>query len=70
MGKRYGFLMRFTLSYDFTFLSLLNISLNSDNCDIIMKIKVLQIAISKKMTIVADCNLDVVIRLHSSGLTV
>ncbi len=28
MGKKYGFLTRFTLSYDFTFLSLLNMSLS------------------------------------------
>ncbi len=32
MGKRYGFLTRFTLSYDFTFLALLNMSLAQDTC--------------------------------------
>lgn len=34
LGKYYGFLSRFTLSYDFTFLALLNMSLQ-DGCDII-----------------------------------
>ncbi len=34
MGKRYGFLTRFTLSYDFTFLALLNMSLASDVCSV------------------------------------
>lgn len=32
LGKNYGILSRFTLSYDFTFLALLNMSL-SDGCD-------------------------------------
>lgn len=32
MGKRYGFLTRFTLSYDFTFLALLNMSLSDAAC--------------------------------------
>ncbi len=32
MGKRYGFLTRFTLSYDFTFLALLNMSLSDTVC--------------------------------------
>ena len=30
MGKKYGFITRFTLSYDFTFLSLLNMSLSQN----------------------------------------
>ena len=34
MGKRYGFLTRFTLSYDFTFLALLNMSLAKDVCSL------------------------------------
>ncbi len=34
MGKRYGFLTRFTLSYDFTFLALLNMSLATDVCSL------------------------------------
>ena len=34
MGKKYGFLTRFTLSYDFTFLCLLKMSLNDKACDI------------------------------------
>lgn len=34
MGKRYGFLTRFTLSYDFTFLALLNMSLAQDTCSL------------------------------------
>ncbi len=33
LGKSYGLLARFTLSYDFTFLALLNMSLNSGRCD-------------------------------------
>lgn len=33
LGKSYGILARFTLSYDFTFLALLNMSLKSDCCD-------------------------------------
>lgn len=32
MGKEYGFFTRFTLSYDFTFLALLQLSLNDDFC--------------------------------------
>ena len=32
LGKSYGLLSRFTLSYDFTFLALLNMSLK-DGCD-------------------------------------
>lgn len=32
LGKKYGLVSRFTLNYDFTFLSLLNMSLN-DGCD-------------------------------------
>ncbi len=34
MGKRYGFLTRFTLSYDFTFLTLLNMSLAEETCSL------------------------------------
>ena len=34
LGKHYGILSRFTLSYDFTFLALLNMSLK-DGCNII-----------------------------------
>ena len=34
MGKTYGIFSRFTLSYDFTFYALLNMSLNSNVCDI------------------------------------
>ncbi|MBQ8550062.1 MAG: hypothetical protein IJ426_01845 [Clostridia bacterium] len=34
MGKRYGFLTRFTLSYDFTFLALLNMSLSEGVCSV------------------------------------
>ncbi len=34
MGKRYGFLTRFTLSYDFTFLSLLNMALAENTCSL------------------------------------
>lgn len=34
LGKRYGFLMRFTLSYDFTFLALLNMSLSESSPEI------------------------------------
>ncbi len=37
MGKRYGFLTRFTLSYDFTFLCLLNMALNEKNIDVCRK---------------------------------
>lgn len=36
LGKHYGLISRFTLSYDFTFLALLNMSLN-DGCDILEK---------------------------------
>ncbi len=32
MGKEYGFLIRFTLSYDFTFLALLKMSLTDKDC--------------------------------------
>jgi len=34
MGKRYGFLTRFTLSYDFTFLALLNMSMATEVCSL------------------------------------
>ncbi len=34
MGKSYGIFSRFTLSYDFTFYALLNMSLKTDCCDI------------------------------------
>lgn len=34
VGKKYGFFARFTLSYDFTFLSLLCLSLKEGNCEI------------------------------------
>lgn len=34
MGKKYGFITRFTLSYDFTFLCLLKMSLNDKSCDV------------------------------------
>ena len=32
LGKEYGFFTRFTLSYDFTFLALLELSLREDFC--------------------------------------
>ena len=34
LGKSYGFLSRFTLSYDFTFLALLNMSLKEGGCSV------------------------------------
>lgn len=34
LGKHYGVLMRFTLSYDFTFLALLNMALAENTCNI------------------------------------
>ena len=34
LGENYGLLSRFTLNYDFTFLSLLELSLNPETCDI------------------------------------
>lgn len=34
LGKNYGRLMRFTLSYDFTFLALLNLSLSENTCSV------------------------------------
>lgn len=37
LGKEYGFLTRFTLSYDFTFLALLNLSLIEENGTICKK---------------------------------
>lgn len=37
LGKEYGFLTRFTLSYDFTFLALLNLSLIEENGTICRK---------------------------------
>ena len=37
LGKSYGILSRFTLSYDFTFYALLNMALKTDACDITRK---------------------------------
>jgi len=36
LGKKYGLISRFTLNYDFTFLALLNMSLN-DGCDMFLQ---------------------------------
>lgn len=37
LGKKYGILSRFTLSYDFTFLALLNMSLSDECCGFVRK---------------------------------
>ena len=37
LGKNYGVLSRFTLNYDFTFLSLLELSLKPESCDVTRK---------------------------------
>ena len=37
LGKSYGFIARLTLSYDFTFLAVLNMSLKDNKCEVVRK---------------------------------
>ncbi len=68
MGKEYGFLTRFTLSYDFTFLALLTMSLTDTDCKLEKKVCVCNPL--KKCNFCIGCNNELDIPAAASVIMV